>query len=205
MKKLFNEHVELTHNKYWLIHSSKHFVIAPGTHLSVTATLKYWLSTYWFEEPVYKINCRCKAVKKSIKFLDTSHVKWSMNELKENQSSKKIFNGVKIRTATTALSLSQFRFMSLYPKYTQVVNRTREGRKVQGTFCISELMPIPWHKQKVTLPNLLPCATACVLQLLRAWTWANNNCTIQPLSVRHGGKVLSTILQGPANSEEKWA
>lgn len=52
-------------------------------------------------------------------------------------------------------------------------------------------MPIPWHKQKVTLPNLLTCATACVLQLLRAWMCANNNHTIQPLSVRHRRKMPS--------------
>lgn len=63
-------------------------------------------------------------------------------------------------------------------------------------------MAIPWHKQKVTLSNLLICATACVLQLLRAWMCANNNHTIQPLSVRHGGKGLGTILQGPANSRK---
>lgn len=104
MKRLFNEHVELTHGRYWLIHPSQYFMVTPGTHLYVSAVLKYWLPIYCFDERVYKINCRDKAVKKPSQIPGSFSCEMINKWVKGNQSSRKIFNEIKVRMATTVLN-----------------------------------------------------------------------------------------------------
>jgi len=41
MKRLFNEQAELTIYRYWLAHSSQHFMVTQGAHICVTPMLQY--------------------------------------------------------------------------------------------------------------------------------------------------------------------